>query len=147
MTATHARVTNSNDFEIDDRYDGVPVIFKPGEAKVIPLEAAALFFGMPVDEDGNVTPAPDWGYFARRQGWTNMEPMKDERTNDMFARVTKESAEKCSKMRVEMVEYTLREVVAGGEELAPPRELPKPDPESDDPAVETHGRARRVKAE
>ena len=129
MTATHARVTNGNDFPIEDRYDGIPVTFEPGVPKVVGLEAAALFFGFPVDDEGNVTFAVDWGYFARRHGWTNMVPRKDEPLNDMFQRITASSAEKCSKVKVEPVAYTLREVVQGEEELPPPR-AENPTPES-----------------
>jgi hypothetical protein len=123
---THARVTNANDFPIDDRCNGVPIKFKPGVPETISIEAAALFFGfeMVVEDDGNVsvTFAPDWGYFARRRGWTNMEREKDETMNEMVVRVTRESAAKCAKIKVEPVTMRLREVVSEEEQLDPPRD-------------------------
>lgn len=127
MTATHARVTNTNEFPIEDRYDGVPVVFEPNVPKTISLEAAALFFGMSVDDDANVTFAVDWGYFARRHGWTNVERLRDEPMNDMVKRITAESGAKCAKIKVEPIELRLREVVASEEELLPPREAAEPE--------------------
>lgn len=142
MSATHARVTNSNEFTIEDRYDGVPVVFEPGVAKTIPLEAAALFFGFRVEDDGTVEFTVDWGYFARRHGWTNMERLRDEPMNDMVKRVTADSAAKCAKVKVEPIEMRLREVALGEEELPPPREAADPDQPQSNEAEEPR-RARR----
>ena len=61
MNVTHARITNLNDFTIEDRHDGVPYKFEPKKTITVPLEAAALFFGMPVDQDGSVTFTVDHG--------------------------------------------------------------------------------------
>lgn len=121
--ATHARVTNLNDFPLEDRYDGVPLIFEPDVPKVISLEAAALFFGFPVDDEGNVTFAVDHGYLARRWGWNVLERQDDKESLRVATeRMLRQAAERCGKVKVEPVSYTLREVVQGEEELPPPRD-------------------------
>ena len=38
--AVHLRITNNNDFTIEDRYDGVPYIFEAGKTLTVPPEAA-----------------------------------------------------------------------------------------------------------
>lgn len=120
--ATHVRVLNTNDEPIDDRFDGIVYVFEPGVAKTISLEAAALFFNFETDADGNVSWNDKWHLdFARRHGWTNMEPQKDERPNDTFLRITQYAAEKCAKIKLEPVSYTLREVTAE-ETLDAPRD-------------------------
>lgn len=117
-TITHARVTNNNDFVIEDMYDGVPIKLDPGKAARIPIAAAVLWFDMPVDVEGNVTwriDANSWANFSRRQGWTNLEPRMmpngtPETMNAAFQRTSKEAAERCALIKVEPVSMVLREV-------------------------------------
>ena len=130
MAITHARITNTNEFPIEDRYDGVPFVFEPGKAVRIPVAAAVVFFGMPVDVDGNVTwkvDAEAMAHFSRRHGWTNIEPDmmpngQRETPNAAFQRVTRQAAEWCSKLKVEPVSMVLREVTEEEQPLPPPRD-------------------------
>jgi hypothetical protein len=122
VNVTHARVTNHNEFPIDDRYDGIPYVFKPGIALTIPLDAAAAIFGMPVDDDGIVTFAPDTAYMARRWGWNVLEKRDEkELTSVAMERLIRETSAKIANIKVEQVSYILREV-STEENLPPPRE-------------------------
>lgn len=120
---THARVINRNDFTIEDRCDGVPYVFDPGKVVTVPLDAAALIFGMPVDQDGNVTFAVDHGYLARRWGWNVLEKRDEkELTSVAMERLVRETAKRCANIKVEPVSYVLREVTADDASLPPPRD-------------------------
>ena len=122
MNVTHCRVTNHNEFPIDDRYDGIPYVFKPGIALTIPLDAAAAIFGMPVDDDGIVTFAADTAYMARRWGWNVLEKRDEkELTSVAMERLVRETAHKIANIKVEQVSYILREV-STEEGLPPPRQ-------------------------
>lgn len=130
MAVTHARVTNNNDFAIEDRYDGIPIILEPGKSVRIPIACAVLWFDMPVDVEGMVTwrvDANSWANFSRRQGWTNIEPQimpngTAESMNHAFQRVTAEAAAKCAKIKVEPVSMVLREVTEEETTLPEPRD-------------------------
>lgn len=61
------QVTNRNAFAIRDRYDGVPVIFKPNETVSITQEQARHFFGYPGD------PIDMAIHMAKRFGWNTLE--------------------------------------------------------------------------
>lgn len=122
---THIRVTNNNDFTIDDRFDGILYEFETGKAKLVPIYAAALFFGLSVDDDGNVTSAaPNWDYVQRRWGWNAVTRRKDEEMADAVNRTNTTARERCAKITLEPVVMALREVQAQQEqaELPPPRE-------------------------
>lgn len=122
MNVTHARITNLNDFTIEDRHDGVPYKFEPKKTITVPLEAAALFFGMPVDQDGSVTFTVDHGHLARRWGWNVLE-RRDEKelTSVAMERLVRQTAQKCANIKVEPVVYVLHEVAAVDGTLPPPR--------------------------
>jgi hypothetical protein len=136
MTATHVRVFNSNEFDIEDRYDGVLYRFPSGdkEGRLVPMLAASLFFGFRItDDDRGVTidyglaedgtVAPDAKYLQRRWGWNNVERKKDEDMPQAMERTTREANARCAKLRLEPVTMGLREVPgAASEELPPPRE-------------------------
>lgn len=73
------KVTSLNDFDppMEDRFDGVPYVFDKGRAVPVPLEAAILFFGFPVDpQTGEVDPTPDRAYVCRRYGWNTPDHLK-----------------------------------------------------------------------
>lgn len=141
MTATHVRVFNSNAFPIEDRYDGVLYRFVPGdkEGRLVPIVAAALFFGFPITddergvtiqyglaEDGNV--AFDYRYLQRRWGWNNVQAKTGEDLPQAMERTMREGDERCAKLRLVPVTMGLREVQVGGAaegELPPPREPEK----------------------
>ena len=44
------KIINTNDFTIEDMFDGVPYRFEPNKPLSIPLEAAAHFFAWPSDD-------------------------------------------------------------------------------------------------
>ncbi len=121
MEATHVRVTNGNDFPIDDRFDGVPYVFEPGKERMIPVLAAALFFGLPVDDNGVVdievgedgSIVGNGEHVKRRWGWNNINRMKDEDLGEAVERAKAKAALQWSKIRLVPVLMALREVPAG----------------------------------
>lgn len=57
------RVTNRNNFMIEDFYDGVPFRFKPNEPVTMPADAAAHILGWPGNPDQIMS------HVQRRWGW------------------------------------------------------------------------------
>lgn len=57
------RVVNRNDFTINDRFDGVPVVFEPNKTVDLPLEVAEHIFHYPGDTEDM------YRHMARRWGW------------------------------------------------------------------------------
>src|SRR6266404_2061188 len=121
MEATHVRVTNGNDFPIDDRFDGVPYIFEPGKERMVPIHAAALFFGLPTDDDGVVhitlrddeTIEGNGEHVKRRWGWNNITRLKDEDLGEAVERAKVKADARWAKIRLVPVMMALREVPAG----------------------------------
>lgn len=129
MNVTHIRVTNSNDFAIPERFDGIHYTFEPGVARLLPLDAAALIFGLPIDDNGNLEiddngiANPDWTYVQRRWGWNTVSRRKDEEMAEAVQRSLDDAAMKCSKLKLEAVSMALREVPMKADEALPaPRE-------------------------
>jgi hypothetical protein len=69
LRRVHIKVTNHNDFEISDRYDGVVFSFEPHKAVTIPAEAANHIFGW---KEGIASEAM-FSHFQRRCGWNTPE--------------------------------------------------------------------------
>lgn len=137
MNPTHIRVFNSNDFVIDDRYDGVLYEFKSDDkdGRLVPVTAAALFFGFPVDENGDVIVGegevhPNWEHVQRRWGWNTVVRRKDEEMHDAVTRTNSTTKDWCSHIRMEAVTMALREVSVRNDELPEPRD-PLPEQESE----------------
>lgn len=137
MQATHVRVVNDNDFMLEDRWDGIVYRFpsKDTGGKLIPILAAALFFGFRVsddergltvdfgtNEDGTI--AVDWRYVQRRWGWNTIINRKDEDLAQAVERTQAEADDKCKKLRLMPVTLALREVAQGSvpATLLPPRD-------------------------
>lgn len=145
MNFTHIRVTNHNTDTIDDRYDGILYLFEPEKAKLVPIVAAALMFGFPVDDDGNVQvgnpPTPDWEHVKRRWGWNTVQRRKDEEMHDAVMRTNALAATRCKAIELEAVTMALREVRADAEQLPAPRESAVAE-EADEVAPPPRGRIR-----
>ncbi len=62
------KIINTNDFTIEDMFDGVPYKFEPNKPLSIPLEAAAHFFAWPSDDP---TLVKMW--IAKRLGWNTKD--------------------------------------------------------------------------
>lgn len=60
----YVRVTNNTDEVWGDRFDGQPIVLKPGESEKIPLEMAMHFFGY----HPGVEPHAMLGHMFRRRG-------------------------------------------------------------------------------
>jgi hypothetical protein len=74
------RVINSNDFQISDRFDGVPYTFeKGGKATSIPIDAAFHIFGWHREVDPKVMK----NYVMKRFGWNTPDMLKNGRA-DLF---------------------------------------------------------------
>lgn len=65
------RITNRNDFAIEDMFDGVPYKFLPNTPLSIPPEAAAHFFAWPSDDAQLVRL-----WIAKRLGWNTMRDIE-----------------------------------------------------------------------
>lgn len=92
------RVFNGNPFQINDRCDGVPYEFPPGQATVIPLDAAQHIFGFPGDE------VDMHARMVRRFGWNRPEHYKpDEKGVLPWQRMT-------SAIKLSMEHYEVRRV-------------------------------------
>jgi hypothetical protein len=93
------RVTNRNSFMVRDRFDGVPVEFKPGETVSITPDQAFHFFGFPGTPDEMAV------HMAKRFGWSTMEyvvrpPGADPHAPMLFQ-------EYASKIHIEAIEMEL----------------------------------------
>jgi len=121
---THVRVVNHNDFVIEERFDGVLYAFEPEKSRLVPLEAASLIFGIPLDEDGNIGPVVlNRQHVERRWGWNTVVAKKDEDGPVAFERVKALADERISKIEIEAVSMALREVRQDEPEgLPPPRD-------------------------
>lgn len=116
MEATHLRVTNNNDFTIEDRYDGIFFAFAPKKPVVIPVAAGVLFFGFTLDENGfvqlgeGVTAAPDQNHMQRRWGWNTVERKRDEELSHAVQRTNDRAKKWSSAITIEPIVMGLREV-------------------------------------
>lgn len=85
----HVKVTNGNDFDIEDRFDGVPYPFKAGRTVTVPLEAAIHFFGFKVNPDTEqLSIEPDIEHVTRRWGWNTQDYIKDGLGKKIAAKIT-----------------------------------------------------------
>ena len=63
--SVHLRVTNNNDFQIDDRFDGVPYIFEANKSLTVQPEPALHIFGWQPGTDPKII----FNHVSRRWGW------------------------------------------------------------------------------
>jgi hypothetical protein len=86
----HIKVTNKNDFPIEDRFDGIPYLIPAmGDCK-IPYEAACHIFGVRFKaEPGHNLPADFreqmFRHVQRRWGWNRKEVI--EKSREWFGRI------------------------------------------------------------
>ena len=107
--AVHLRVTNTNDFEIEDRYDGVPYKFEPNKAVTLPPEAALHLLGWQPGIDPSVCEK----HVSRRWGWNTPDFMKSGDAKKFFA-----------KLEFKPVTFKTVEVIATEEEEMLPSPIP-----------------------
>jgi hypothetical protein len=81
--AVHLRVTNNNDFEINDRYDGVPYIFEAGKVLTVPPEAALHIFGW----HPGIEPRVVETHVTKRWGWNTPAFMENGNAKKFFAKL------------------------------------------------------------
>lgn len=78
-TLTSLKVTNHNDFAIEDRFDGVPYLFEPGRAISVPADAAlhmlGWYPGVGMDAVKN--------HVCKRWGW-NTPAIVNEKLHDKY---------------------------------------------------------------
>jgi len=89
------RVTNLNDFNIVDRFDGVPYEFPANKSTVIPLDAAQHIFGWEPGIDQETL----FRHTQRRFGWNTPAMMQTSADRTFFSR-----------LEIEEVVYRLVEV-------------------------------------
>lgn len=96
------RVFNGNPFQINDRCDGVPYEFPPGQATIIPLDAAQHIFGFPGEEQDM------HARMVRRFGWNRPEHYKADPDGTLpWQRLT-------SAIKLTMEHYEVRRVQVPG---------------------------------
>ena len=96
------RVTNHNPFLLEDRFDGVPYEFPPGETVIVPPEVAAHIFGFPAEQ-------PElYIHMARRFGWNRPEHYQtDEKGLMLWQRMA-------ANIKIAVEHYEVRRVHAPG---------------------------------
>ena len=113
-TLISLKVTNHNDFTIEDKFDGVPYVFEPERAVSVPQEAALHMLGW--------FPGVDLGivknHVQRRWGWNTPDLVKDKTNDKYFAQL---SFKPVSYKIVEVPEMSETE----GDELPNPLKKPK----------------------
>lgn len=72
ITVSGVRITNRNDFNIVDRFDGVPFTFESNKAETVPPDAANHIFGWAFE----ATPDEMLLYCQKRHGWNTPEVIK-----------------------------------------------------------------------
>ena len=92
------KVTNTNDFDIADMYDGVPYKFLAKGKNSVPLDAMAALHIFGWTEGGD--PAEWRRHTQKRFGWNTAEMLKDGKHDRFFDR-----------LKFDTVRYRLVEVV------------------------------------
>lgn len=80
-TLVSLKLTNNNDFVIEDRFDSVPYVLKPGEPVSIPSDAALHMLGWYPGCDLKAVET----YVSRRWGWNTPELIKTGDAKKFFA--------------------------------------------------------------
>lgn len=118
------KVTNGNEFDIKDYFDGVPYQIKANSHKEIPQDAFEHIFGawfFSVDEAGNEVPNENMRdqiflNLQRRWGW-NLTPPTDEREFKRWI----SPKEKFLRLKFDLVGVDVHKKVVDIETLAKPR--------------------------
>lgn len=74
----YVKVTNLNEFEFSDRWEGVEYIFEPGKPMNIPAAAAEHIFGW--EPQGGAS----WPHMSRRFGWNTKAMMESGEGRKIF---------------------------------------------------------------
>ena len=78
------KVTNHNDFVIEDRYDGVPYLFEPGKACSVPADAALHMLGWYPGVGMMVVK----NHIQKRWGWNTPDLVKDKKHDEYFGKLS-----------------------------------------------------------
>jgi hypothetical protein len=114
-TLISLKVTNHNDFAIEDRFDGVPYRFEPEKSVSIPSDAALHMLGWYPGVDLMVVK----NHIQKRWGWNTPELVKEKKHDQYFAMLT------FKPITYKIVEVPEEVSEAEGEELPNPIK-PKP---------------------
>lgn len=107
-TIISLKVTNHNDFAIEDRFDGVPFLLEPERAVSIPSDAALHMFGWYPGVDMLIVK----NHIFKRWGWNTPELVNSKANEKYFAA-----------LNFKPVTYKIVEVPAVEEEV---EDLPNP---------------------
>lgn len=126
------KVTNHNDFTINEMYDGIPYVFAKDKPVTVPLEAMRHIFGANFPEDKSVLDSEEfrssvYESVAKRFGW-NVSQRFDATLNRwiMNGDVVEEGKNKFANLEFVPVIYKMVEVVADNPDLPVPRETKDP---------------------
>lgn len=98
MSQFFVRVTNQNDFTIDDRFDGTHYVFETGKKVSVPFDAACHIFGIEHPEQVKEDKDQLLNFVSRRWGWNTPEIIKD-----------KEHIKRFKNIKMELISYKVVE--------------------------------------
>lgn len=121
------RITNTNNFPIEERFDGILYDFKPGVAVNMPYHAASHVFG--IDFSQGIDRERIFTHIQKRWGWN--------RTTEL-----KESRKKFDKIEMKILHMRLVEANDDEEQLPEPNndKAAEPVTEYKAPAIQTRKR-------
>jgi hypothetical protein len=103
----HIRITNHNDFELSDHYDGRLYTFYPSKPITVPVDVARHIFGFGLSEEAQKN------YVMRRMGWNTVEMAKDAKNIKFW-----------KNLDIRPVLFRMVEVNEQGDELEKPQPRP-----------------------
>lgn len=98
MSQFFVRVTNQNDFVIDDHFDGTHYVFEQGKRVAVPFDAACHIFGIEHPEQVKEGKDQLLDFVARRWGWNTPDIIKE-----------KEHIKRFKNIKMELVSYKVVE--------------------------------------
>lgn len=83
----YVKVTNHNDFPIDDHFDGVHYIFEPNKSVKLPFDAACHIFGIEHPDQVSSNKDELLNFVCRRWGWNTPDILKDKQHLERFKKI------------------------------------------------------------
>lgn len=113
------KVTNKNDFEIIDYFDGIAFNFQPNKPINVPYEAACHIFGVDFPADAEMCQTSEFRNkvfhsLQKRWGWNSVDEKKVEKSKKLF-----------SNLFFVPIVFTLVESTAKAEDEIPEPRAPK----------------------
>lgn len=118
MAVYQVKVSNKNDFDLEDRYDGVPYVIPARGALSIPYDAACHIFGFDFNPQGGIDREAIFRHLSKRWGW-NRSYLKDKTTS--AHKIRNQARDDFDKIGFEVISMTMVEKTVSSDGLAVPR--------------------------